>query len=191
MFTVRRTAAACLSLFLLGAACGSPSHGTLSLGGNPTSDCRYGSKSITWRDVQDQETEFGGDALVLSTGGSARIDRVELTDVTGEISLVHALLVPFGGAPNAFRWGSPDMASAPGWALRQDVPSEIRNVAPTSPSLPDDARRTWQLVLGVRAGKSGGSGVAKISYTVGGSKHTLTGNQRVAVVPSEGLCPNK
>ncbi|MCU1527877.1 MAG: hypothetical protein JWP75_1640 [Frondihabitans sp.] len=180
-------AAATVALSLALSGC-SLAHPALIENGDPSGEGLYGASAADWRNIQGRVTEFGLDYLVLRhPGDTPRVTSVTLDGVHGNLKIVRALFVPFGGIGGGWAWNNPIWKTGlPDWSGRVNVPGtlhyEKENAAEAAKAGSGRSGR-WQVVVGVRT--SGQGGTAKrviIHYTEGGHSFELTGIDSMSLV---------
>jgi hypothetical protein len=177
----RRTVAFLLlgSLALLTGGCGSST--TLRDVGGFIAQCRYAVGSQSWPDRQRTVAAFGLDPLKV-IGSPVLVTSISLVDVTGQVRLVRAVLVP--GAPlGTLNWK--DLHSTvDSWSQRRVPPTTLPTTNDAGPEHDE-----WQVVVGLLGEADGGQAKAiAIHYTTGGHTHVLIGHDGVGEYPTSAQC---
>lgn len=186
--------AICIAVLGTTVACGGSPAEPLSGVDRRTGHCVSGAPSRSWSERLSQVTEFGLDAVKLpSTSTKAVVTSVVLDGLKGRLTVRKAAFVPGEAIGDGFQWGNAEGIISPAeWAARTSMPNAVlRYIDPATH--PQYARGfdglTWELVLGLQPGPSGGQAAdVQLHYTIDGHDFTYVGNASVGMYPDRARC---
>jgi hypothetical protein len=166
----------------------------LELGNQPVyAHCAAPQKGRTWAQIQNSQTEFGLDDLVVKGDQPITVTKVDIVPRTSRLHLTDVVFVPLGGSvESGFEFGdvrAVDDKTA--WDKRAVLPATLTKLHPSAALKADfpDSADQWQVVVAVQpTGENDTADAIALTYTVGGRTSVLVGRHSFAVAKTQADC---
>lgn len=147
----------------------------------------------TWAKIQNSQTEFGLDDLVIKGDQPIVVTKVDLVPRTSRLHLTDVAFVPLGGSvESGFEFGDVRaVADKAAWDKRSVLPAILTKLHPSAAIKADfpDTADQWQVVVAVQpTGENDTADAVALTYTVGGRTSVLVGRHSFAVAKTQAEC---